>query len=170
MPCPQEPGSSSSNNGSTLIDGCIWCFVVSVPGAGLLGWRVALWLWHLWRFPRDTAAPGMSFPPTSSLLFPRWEMWSLLGALTVVQLPSPGPALSLDREPSHRRSEIWNGAHMGWGTDCGRSTPWASVCEGGDPGTASQLLSVLMNCVSSGEGWAPLSLPLGGVDSVSRWQ
>ena len=50
---------------------------------------------------------------------------------------------------------------MGWGTDCGRRTPWASVCEGGDPGTASQLLSMLMNCISSGEGWAPLC-PLEG--------
>lgn len=39
--CPAHKSSSSSNKGSTLITGCIWCFVVSVPGADLLAWRVA---------------------------------------------------------------------------------------------------------------------------------
>ena len=127
VPRPQEPGSSSSNKGSTLIAGCIWCFVMSVSGAGLLKWRVAPWLWHLWRFPRDTAAAGMSFPPPPSLLFPPWEMWSLPGALTMVQLPSPGPALSLDREPSHRG--LKSGMEPRWGGEqTAEGGPRGRVC------------------------------------------
>lgn len=37
VPRPQEPSSLSSNKGSTLIAGCIWCFVVSVPEARFAG-------------------------------------------------------------------------------------------------------------------------------------
>ena len=168
VPRPQEPNSSSSNKGSTLIAGCIWCFVVSVPEArfaGAEGHPVALASLEIssrccscW-----SVLSSPSFP-----LFPPWGMWSLPGGLATVQLPSPGPTPSLDREPSHRGSGIWNGAQRGRGRDCGRRTPWASVCEGGGPGTASQLLSMLMNCIPSGEGWASPSVPLGGADCVRR--
>lgn len=152
LPCrPPEPCSSVSDKGSTLITGCVWSFVVSVPGAGFAGVNghpVALVSLEI-AWCCCSCRRFLCFPP----LFPPQRLWSLPSGLTTDQ-PSSGPPTSLDPwVDNHPAEDLEPGTEPGVGArgqtlkggHCGQ------VCVTEEALTVSRFPSVLMNC-PPGEG------------------